>query len=543
MSVEVWAKSMPPSERLPQYMDLPTPSAERAYVLGNRLLLLAVALAGIAHVAFLPPFEGFDEPAHLSYIEQIADTGTVPRYGLDKVALEIEQYPGPRAYADFPPYDQAVGRSYRTFFSSPSPRLPPLIEHGYSPGYAVNDEAQHPPLYYALMAPIYLMAKGWSWPDLFLLLRLVSWSLAFAGFAIGCRATQQSLRSLNVSPALCLLVPAWPFFFPEFFPEMARLGNDSLCLLLMGIGWYLLLRLVKEREAKTAILLGLVFGLGLLTKAFFLAILAGSLVLLCFQALRDRNGKDIQNALVVGVIAGVLGSGWYLFRLLTVGHFIFFSEIIKVEQHGSLLTQAIQGFTVLGLLHAIGYMATSFVWTGTYSFARFPPIYTVPLVMLAIVPLFNWLLRLRRAPTLVIAPLFIAGPMFGGLMYFLLTQMAPMAGTSRTPGWYFHILAGPLSLALVVGWRQRRILAALAAYALMFHAVAWAMQLSLFSGCAYKAGDYRYVQFDHVGCFVDPGHLAVLGEPMLGGLALAAALAAGAFGLMWSRHTAAPALR
>jgi hypothetical protein len=44
-------------------------------------LLLASLLIGLAHVAGLPPFEGFDETAHYSYIEQIAKTGRLPHAG------------------------------------------------------------------------------------------------------------------------------------------------------------------------------------------------------------------------------------------------------------------------------------------------------------------------------------------------------------------------------------------------------------------------------------------------------------------------------
>ena len=38
-----------------------------------RRLLLAVLLAGLGWLALLPPWEGFDEAAHYSYIQQIAD--------------------------------------------------------------------------------------------------------------------------------------------------------------------------------------------------------------------------------------------------------------------------------------------------------------------------------------------------------------------------------------------------------------------------------------------------------------------------------------
>jgi hypothetical protein len=39
----------------------------------------------------LPPFEGFDEPAHYSYIQQIAQTGTWPRLN-DPVTADVDDY-------------------------------------------------------------------------------------------------------------------------------------------------------------------------------------------------------------------------------------------------------------------------------------------------------------------------------------------------------------------------------------------------------------------------------------------------------------------
>ena len=52
-------------------------------------LLLASLLIGLSHVAGLPPFEGIDETAHYSYIEQIAKTGTLPRFG-DKLRQDAQ---------------------------------------------------------------------------------------------------------------------------------------------------------------------------------------------------------------------------------------------------------------------------------------------------------------------------------------------------------------------------------------------------------------------------------------------------------------------
>src|SRR5258706_9347009 len=264
-------------------MDSSSKTPDRRFQWATWLLLLAVALTGIAHVAFLPPFEGFGETNHFSYIQQLADTGHLPGFGMDKASLDIDRYQGPIHYSASPPYDRVGGLTYRSFFNGTSlPSLTPENGFAYEPGRIVNGEAQHPPLYYLALVPFYLLAKGWSWPGMFLLLRLVSWSIAFAGFAIGALVTQRSLLSLKFSPRLCLLVPAWPFLFPQFFPEMARLGNDSLCLLLMGIGWYLCLRILNQRLVTGALSLGIVLRLGLLTKTFFLPIPARCVCLLCF---------------------------------------------------------------------------------------------------------------------------------------------------------------------------------------------------------------------------------------------------------------------
>jgi hypothetical protein len=40
-------------------------------------LLFGQLFFGIAHIALLPPWEGFDETAHYSSIQQIADTKTL----------------------------------------------------------------------------------------------------------------------------------------------------------------------------------------------------------------------------------------------------------------------------------------------------------------------------------------------------------------------------------------------------------------------------------------------------------------------------------
>src|SRR5262245_50994510 len=77
-------------------------------------LLLAALLIGLAHVAGLPPFEGFDETAHYSYIEQIAKTGTLPRVS-DKLRQDAQDFEESMEAVGGP---STVSLQYRNLFTA-----------------------------------------------------------------------------------------------------------------------------------------------------------------------------------------------------------------------------------------------------------------------------------------------------------------------------------------------------------------------------------------------------------------------------------------
>jgi hypothetical protein len=76
------------------------------------LLLNGYLFLGISHVAFLPPWEGFDETAHFSYIQQIADTGSLPKQNRAKISKEVEEYKkGGLTYIYHPINQDDIGRA------------------------------------------------------------------------------------------------------------------------------------------------------------------------------------------------------------------------------------------------------------------------------------------------------------------------------------------------------------------------------------------------------------------------------------------------
>src|SRR5262249_35105882 len=139
---------------------------------------------------------------------------------------------------------------------------------------------------------------------------------------------------------------------------------------------------------------------------------------------------------------------------------------------------------------------------------------------------------------IVVAPLFIVAPVIAGLSVHWLTQMTLPGGGNGTPGWYLHILAGPLSLVLALGWRRALVFRVLGIYAVAFHTACWALQLSIFSGCTAKSADNEHLLVGD--CLVSFERLSVLGWPVLGCVVLALAIATLGVAVQETRRAATP---
>lgn len=489
-------------------------------MMGNaaaRLLLLAVALMGLATIAFLPPFEGFDESAHFSYVQQIADTGTLPQVVRGKLSTDVEGYVGPLPTSIDP------ARSYHPYFAGDGGAVP-QVPLRFAPGVTDNWQAQHAPFYYVVLAPFYALTRDAGMNVAMFTLRAVSWLTAFVGFAVGSWA---SLRALPEDKKIMApVILGWPLLLPGFFPEMARLGNDSFCLLLMGIAWALLLRLLERRDITTAVWLSVALTLGFWTKAFFIPITGGIGLFVAYVAWRRCDRQLVVNGAVAVVAALILGGSWYVGNILATGG----TGFLLADRPESFWSALMTRFDIAVLFRGLVGIAFSFAWPGTWSFARFHPIFTAPVVVMLGLGYLWWLLRLRRDDEAALAPLFIAGPVVAGLVVYLLTQMARPENANGAPGWYLHILQGPLAFALALGWRKSWDMKLLAGYALMFHAVCWMSQLSFFSGCALRPADARYIEIGN--CFISFANLAAVTYPLLGSVLLVIAVASAARGSM-----------
>jgi hypothetical protein len=493
-------------------------------------MLAATLLIGMAWILVMPPFEGFDETAHYSSLREIADTGLVPRYGQSRIATVVEAY-GARAPL---PYLQQHGVplerqiSYRDFAQDGDARTAftsnfasvPGMPRDFKAGTSLNWQAQHPPLYYVILAPLVRATDGMSLVTQMMALRIASWLMAVVGLAIGVWGTARYVRrrtdaecgravpaggvqapghaSLSALPTMCL---AYPFFMPMFFPEFARIGNDSLCLLIFGACWALMLPMLGRASSLWhSAALGACLGAGLLTKAFFLPISIGVLGCLAWASWRSGASGSTRRAALRGVAVAaaaalLVGGWWYVAGYLQHGALTGGNDMIALARDGGLLAGLEERFAWRHLGRGIaGFIVTAY-FAGTWTLVRLPVWAYLP-GLAAVAIMCTMAFRGRRtagSAGLMMAALWVVAPMLAGFAYYMLVRIAGGSEGHGTPGWYMHILAPacavPLALGMMALGRQR--LGAWLARAMWMWMVAFAvvalwMHAALYAGVAIK---------------------------------------------------------
>lgn len=505
---------------------------------------VAIYLLGVAFICFLPPWEGYDEVAHYSYAQQVADTGQAPSVEQGRLAKDVETYMrlAPTPYSTTLPFDENGGITYRSWFSRADasqtlPHEPPSSERHFSAGTASNWQAQHPALYYRLIAPWMLMTADLSWATQLFILRLVSWSLAFAGMVISVLATARAISVVRpeLSDMYARIALAWPLLFPGFFPEFARLGNDSLVLLLLSFVWAVLVqRLIAPQRMYWYLGLGVLLSLGGLTKVTFLPVSGAVFGWLLWMGAQTPGWRQrVQGwsgaLLVIAIYFGVTGEG-YLANLAERGSLSGLAELSRNEVPGAFYWLGAFQHPVEVIKGVLG-MGMTFVWGGTASSAYPPIIFVLPVVLLFIALIgFSVALLRGKSHDLAILAFMITAAVTSGLIYYLLVRIAVTEVGAGAPGWYLHTLMAPLSLLLASGWQfiqtrisfSQTIWRAWLVYMLCFGLSAGWLQLTLFTGCSFKTADSRVYSFNDPYCLIDvPAlyqRLDVLAYPVPGAL-------------------------
>ena len=293
-------------------------SALRRFVLV--LFVLYVAKQGIFVLAFRP-FTGHDEVAHYAYLRTVATEHRVPELLVDRLPDELYRYcpyvlnwdtcqpTDPRWLADPPNWWPYLGAG----------------SHRVGMQYGAN----HPPLYYILMTPLYWLSDGESVVVQQYLLRLaaIPFGLLTVFFAY------RTARALFPNDGfLAVTVPTFVAFQPQISYEAAMVNSDIVAIALYSWILYLLVVGVRDRfPARTCVLLGFALGLALLAKGTSLTaapIIAGALVLgVGWRHVREWLTKG---AIVAGV-AAALAWPWFLFLWRTYGNLSGLDQVAELQ--------------------------------------------------------------------------------------------------------------------------------------------------------------------------------------------------------------------
>jgi 4-amino-4-deoxy-L-arabinose transferase-like glycosyltransferase len=312
------------------------PGALRRVPRAAWICALIACLNAVCWSLITPPFQLPDEPAHYAYVQQLAETGTLPtsgesRYSQEElVALRDLHQNEVRWHPEFHAIlNAAQQRTLEHDLAQPLARV--------GPGDA-GVAASQPPLYYALQTIPYALASSGSLLDRLALMRLLSALMA------GLTAL---FSYLFVREALPGVAWAWVVgglgvaFLPLLGFMSGALNPDSMLFAVSAAVFFLLARGFRRGLTPgLAVAIGLTCAVGTLTKLNFLGLLPGVILGLIVLALRAAriSRASAYRALALGVSIALAPLGVYVIVNLFSNH-----AGLGVASSGISLTKGHQG--------------------------------------------------------------------------------------------------------------------------------------------------------------------------------------------------------
>ncbi len=409
------------------------------------LVWIALALRLAFYSTMLPLWEGYDEWAHFAVVRRAAAgellvdrNATVPldveaSLDLAPVPFEMRYRPAPAATEDV---FWRLAEPQRAERAAAFAALPPEWQH--REGRLKAYEALQPPLYYWLMAPALKLAGGADLGTQVMVLRWLSCLLASLAiplvFLTGRAVFRDDLLAVG-----CAAVAA---AMPGFALDVARVGNDCLAVVLFSA----LIWLTVERRPAWAI--GVVLGLGLLTKAYFLAAIPALLV--C-------EWRRVRRLAAIFGIAAAIAGWWYARNLLTTGTLAGLSESVMLR--GTTAGEMVSRATHINWIKAIdGTLLSHLYFGGWSSLTARSWMYHVFYVAIAasgtglLAGFFRSKARQAGRPVPLVA--FYVCFWIGQLYNIALLHLSK--GVAVSMGWYLYAVAGAEIVLCVEGLRRSR---------------------------------------------------------------------------------------
>jgi hypothetical protein len=269
-----------------------------------RLALVCAAIAILNAVCWsfiTPAFQAPDEPDHFAYVKQLADTGRLPSSSSEQVAKEEMTALQAIRYAKVRQQPQNRTIATRGEQAQLERALALTVRETGSPAAGVA--ASQPPLYYALEAVPYGVARDVNVLDRLQLMRLVSALLAGVTALFTFLFLREALPRTPWAWAAGGLAIA---VAPLLGFMSGAVNPDALLFAVAAALFYCLARAFRRGlDLAGAAAIGTVTALGLLTKLNFIGLTPGivlGLIVLTIRARRVHGGSAYRMfALAVGI--------------------------------------------------------------------------------------------------------------------------------------------------------------------------------------------------------------------------------------------------
>jgi 4-amino-4-deoxy-L-arabinose transferase-like glycosyltransferase len=296
------------------------------------VILLVYGVAALLYAVLTPPWQAPDEPAHYNYIHYLAVENGFP-----------ELVPGC--------YDQTYLETLKSRHFPSELSIEPICY-----------EFHQPPLYYLLATPLFNLSQG-----SLLALRLLS---LFFGAGVITAAFLIGRTIFPTRPALVYGLTAFTAFIPMHVAILASANNDALAELILALLLLLLLRRLNTAgpvSARQDVFLGLLLGLGLLTKAtvYNMIPLTAVALWLAESARPERInwGRLLKQGLLIYGLALLLITPWFARNVALYGGF----DLLGLGRHDQVVVGQLRTAEYIGQVGPLTYLA-NFVTTTFHSF-------------------------------------------------------------------------------------------------------------------------------------------------------------------------------
>lgn len=209
-------------------------------------ILFVICLGrGFAYANLMPPWAIIDEQQHLHFIQALSEEGRAPDPRNDYLSEEI------------------VASLFETHRWETLGLAQPIMRDARAMGVeGYSYEGYQPPLFYALMVPVFRVADGTMIARLFVL----RW-VAVALSALTATVTYAFAKTVSASRRIAFLAALVLILIPERTAAVSRVNNDVLLGFFGALFLCLSTRAVLHKPgSRSAIALGVVLGLGTLSK-------------------------------------------------------------------------------------------------------------------------------------------------------------------------------------------------------------------------------------------------------------------------------------